>query len=477
MITNKTKCLLAGLLCLALWPTHAAAQGALTHGPMVGAVTDSSAKIWFRVKPGATVQIEYALDPDFDADPRLSGVVTTSASDDYTGEVTVTGLAANSLYYYRILVDGEDKTPTPQPQFKTFPTDANSVKIGILTDLRRRDPTRPAPAMKALSADNPDFVIVLGDWDHRNVFTLAEMREMHRETRGDEKVSGATFRDHILYKFPVAHVWDDHDYDGNNSDKTFEKKDKAVQAYDEYWPSYRRPNPQAGIWHKFSYGNLVEVFMLDVRSQRDLSTYKDSDFVGNGGSKTRDELRNDPCRSMLDGDECPENDPKGQKQWLKKGLLNSTAKWKIIASTVPWNPTTPKDDAWWDFKAEQEELLNFIANKNITGVMVVSGDIHTGGAIDDGTNAGIAEMNVPTTNMPSPAVTCQLHLPTQRLGCGDWSHGFTAKGAGYGFITLSPTSAVIEAKDESGNIVPRVTPAMLRLVPAMPWLKLLLLDH
>jgi len=433
----------------------------LTHGPMVGAVTDSAAKIWFRTESKTSVQVEYAADPDFDDDPMLSESMNTHFTYDLTATITLSDLASDTIYYYRILIDGVDQTPTPQPHFKTFPENATSVKIGILTDIGT-SLSQTAPAIESLFADNPDFVIVLGDWDHRNVSELKEMRIMHQETRGDETVSGATFRDNILYHFPVAHVWDDHDYANNNSDKTFTEKAAAIQAYDEYWPSYERPNAQAGIWHKFHYGDLVEVFMLDVRSQRDVNTYKDPDYEMNGGSKNRDELRNNPCRSLLDGDACPENRSTGQKQWLKEGLLHSTALWKVIASSVPWNPTTPKDDAWWDFKAEQDELLEFIHDNNIEGVMVVSGDIHIGGAIDNGVNAGIPEMNVPTTNIDREGNSCKLHKPFERsVDCGEWSEGFVSDGVGYGVITLSPTAALIEAKDEFGNAVSGVSPLSL----------------
>lgn len=439
-----------------------ATKACLTHGPMVGAMTDSSAKIWFRVEPQANIQVEYAPDLEFDEGLKRSEIISTSADNDYTGTVTLTGLTANTTYHYRILVEGEDQTPTPQPQFKTFPKSSparhnitTTVKIGVLTDFKT-DAEKNARAIQALSVEDPDFVIILGDLDHRNPKKLKKMREMHRETRGDEKVAGAILRDYILYKFPVAYVWDDHDFAYNNSDKTFERKKESIQAYDEYWPSYERPNPQAGIWHKFKYGNIVEVFMLDLRSQRDLDTYKDPRYIpDNEPGANRDELRNDPCRSMLDGDACLADyekgnpQPKGQKKWLKNSLKNSTAKWKIISSSVPWNPTTPKDDDWWDFKAEQEELLKFIRENKITGLIVISGDIHTGGAIDDGTHTYIPEMNVPTVNMVGPF--CSLHNPQQKIGCGEWSHGFTSKRTGYGFITLTSTSALLEVKDQRGN--------------------------
>lgn len=452
---------LASTICFStIFPgtgTFADTRSEHTYGPMVGAVTDSSAKIWFRVKPSADVQVEYDTVPGFDNAPLISGVVSTSKKKDYTGTVTLLNLAENTIYYYRIIIDGVPADFPSFAQFKTFPKDADSVTVGILTDLKKVSKKMPAPiapiGIEALSRENPDFVLVLGDWDHSNPLKRKDMRGMHRRTRGGT-IPGIIFRDHILHKFPVAHVWDDHDYGTNNSNKTFAGKKTAIRIYDEYWLSYSRPNRKAGIWHKFTYGNLVEVFMLDLRSQRDLDSYEDPSYTpGEEPNFSRDRIRNDPCRSMLDGDKCPEFKPKGQRNWFKKGLSKSTAKWKIVVSTVPWNPTVPKDDAWWDFRAEQNELLEFIRTNNITGIMIVSGDLHAGGAIDDGTNAGVPEMNVPITIEIGEGTTSSLHRPLQALGNGNWSHGFTSKGNGYGLITLSRNSALIEAKDEEGNVV------------------------
>lgn len=168
--------------------------------------------------------------------------------------------------------------------------------------------------------------------------------------------------------------------------------------------------------------------MLDLRYQRDPNSDTDN------GDK-----------SMLAGDLIT-ND---QKTWLKTNLLNSTATWKFLISTVPWNPTVCKDDAWGGgFRTEQQELLNFIVGNNITGVIFISGDIHTGGAIDNGSNARCPEMNVPHSNKAAAGDTCQL-------SCGQWECGrrtqcFTTAGDGYGIVTGSATEVMLKVKDAQG---------------------------
>lgn len=432
----------------------------LTYGPLVAAVTDNSAKIWFRVEPGAEVTIKYSIDPDFE-EPLSAGSLLTEAGNDFTGTIVLNGLLEDMTYYYRLFIDNEDITPPAGLTFKTFPKKADSAKFVFLADFAV-SPDKPAPSLNAVARENPDMVVLLGDIDHGNPQNLNEMRAMHRANRGDEKLSGQAFRDNILGNFPVAYVWDDHDYGGNNSDKNFSGRKQAIKAYNEYWPSYDRPRPEDGIWHKFSYGDLVEVFMLDLRSQRDPATYLDTAFVpDNERRANRDKLRYDTCRSLLDGNACPSGLPAGQKEWFKDSLFNSSARWKIVVTSVTWNPTTEKDEAWWDYKAEQLELMAYIRTQGISGVVFVSGDIHTGGAIDNGDNARFPELSVPDMNLGGPGTACRLHGPTSEKNCGDWSNGIVGGGSGFGLITATKDRLLMEAMDSTGQIVSGVNPLTL----------------
>jgi alkaline phosphatase D len=414
-------------------------QGA-THrvaGPMVGAVTPTSAKVWFRVEPSAAVQVEYDIDGQFDGDSVATQPLVTEIGHDYTGTIDVTGLAPDTSYFYRIVIDGEPGKA--RARLKTFPVKADSVKIALLTDLMGK---KDVPAFVPLADEDPDFVIVLGDWGHRNPSTVEKMRRMHLAFRTASSPSGVQFAELVLSRFPVAHVWDDHDFGENNADKTFAGRSSAIRAFDEYWPTYPRPNPDAGLWHRFTYGDLVEVFMLDLRSQRDPNCCA---------------LPSDPAKSMLDGD-ASDGAPKGQKTWLVDRLLASRAPWKILVSSVPWNPTNLKDDAWWSFSAERQELLDFIDRHRIGGVLVVSGDIHAGGAIDDGSNAGLPELNVPAANVEGEDTSCRARVPfpdgpRRLVSCGRWSEGFVPGGVGYGLVSLDRTRAALAAKNASGDLV------------------------
>lgn len=126
-------------------------------------------------------------------------------------------------------------------------------RFAVVSDLInvRKYPNVIAPVYSTISNENPAFVIQIDDFDHRNPTKLNAMRKMHRQVRGSQTASGRDFTDYIATKFPVFHVWDDHDYGMNNGDKTFSGKSDAIRAFKEYYPIPPLANPNASIWHKF----------------------------------------------------------------------------------------------------------------------------------------------------------------------------------------------------------------------------------
>jgi alkaline phosphatase D len=393
-----------------------------TDGPLVGGVTERSARIFVRTDVPALVQIEYSTLPDLN-DSEFSDTRYTDANRDYTTIIDLDNLEPQTIYYYRILVDGVSQQLETLPSFETFPRSHGPVsfRFAIVADVLNSlsYPEVPAPVYQQVAAADPKFVLQIGDFDHRNPQTLSGMRNMHRDVRGEYSIAGHDFLEQIASRFPVFHTWDDHDYGVNNGDKNWVGRSDALQAFDEYYPTPERPN-SAGIWYKFSYANC-EFFMLDVRSQRDPDTDPDG-----------------PEKSMLDGD----NILNGQKQWLLDGLLASNARWKFLVSGVPFNPTSKPDDGWSAFETERSEIMRFIVDNDIEGVILVSGDLHSGGAIDLGDHSGYPEISVPHTN---------LAVSTPASGIvGDWSGGFipgTEITGGATLITVMGRQDSVELRD------------------------------
>jgi hypothetical protein len=221
---------------------------------------------------------------------------------------------------------------------------------------------------------------------------------------------------------PIAHQWDDHDAGGNNIDLTYPRWYMAQRVFQEYVPTYALPSVSIGIWQQFSHGH-ADFFILDCRSHRNPET--DPDPQG---------------KSMLDGRHLG---ARGQLEWFKTSLRESTAKWKIVFSSVPTNPTCKPNDSWGAYQSEWNGLRSFIETNGIQNVVFISGDAHLG-AIDNGNASGFPELSVPQPNGQS--------------GCpsgpeGTWSEGFVGGLCrGYGLVSVrtNPDRLVLEVKDENG---------------------------
>lgn len=398
----------------------------ITHGPLVGGVTESSVDIMARTNQATSLQVKYDIDVDV-SDGLLSGSVPTVPASDFTGHILLSGLSPDTLYYYQFV----GVSDTTLYQFKTFPlpVDTQPFIFNVVVDLKFST-TTPAPVYTQLATDSPAFVLQIGDFDHQNPAvsgaTVTNWRTVIKRVIRDS-VAGTTFHQEIGSRFPLVHIWDDHDYCKNESDKRCPYKPFAWQSYDEFYPHYNIPSPSAGRWHSFTYGALAEFFVLDLRSQRDPNLDPDG-----------------PEHSILDGDNLGMS---GQKQWLFDSLLASTRPWKFIISSSTFNPLVKERDTWGNFLTEQNELLTFIATNNIIGVILLSGDIHSGGAI--GTNP-LPEMSIPHTNMGNNTCT------TLTGSCGVWSIGVIDPdpviGGGYGRITVTTGGVLLEAVGQDGTI-------------------------
>jgi alkaline phosphatase D len=340
----------------------------LSHGPLVGAVTESSAIVWLRTDGPAAVQVHYgpsaAEELSFE-----SGVFETSAKRDYTTRVPLQDLVPSTDYSYNILVNGQAQLTAPYPHFKTFPPPGANVafKFGILNDFGSNGSSQPAlpapvPTFDSLDAERPDFVIIGGDFGHHNYDTLADKRRQFQELYSLDSPAAPldSFVSKVLRAYPLAHMWDDHDYGLNNGDKNYRFKRRSRRVLEEYFPVYAL-GPQ-GDWQSFRYGN-ADFFMLDSRSERD--PYRDPDNA---------------AKSMLDGSA---RGAAGQLEWLKRGLVESTARWKFIISPVVFNRTHTKPDSWYNFQTERTRLVLFVRRHAISGVIFISGDSHIG-ALDNG---------------------------------------------------------------------------------------------
>lgn len=415
----------------------ASTQPYLTHGPVTGNVDFNSATVFIRTNISSTVKLKYSTNSQFTT-YLVSSAATTTLTDDFSTKINLDSLSPSTTYYLDVLVNDTPQLTTPYPYFKTFPSESESadLKIVHLTDFCciRRYKLSPTNTFVNAGLENPDVVLIGGDFDHRNPSgtdqndARVQKRDMFKDLYSP--VTSTTFVNSILRHYPLAHMWDDHDYATNNSDKTYLYKSISLEVLNEFFPTYA--TSPYGDWQKFRIAQ-AEFFLLDSRSQRDPKKKPDN-----------------ADKSMLDGDNLG---VKGQLEWLKQGLLNSTATWKFIVSPVVFNPTTSKNDSWAGYLTERAQIVNFANQNNIKNILVISGDLH-GGGIDNGNNSDFPEMLVPQSNLPSGTdISCFT-----ALNIGKWSQGIYGSDTlsacqGYGVIEVltNPDRVVLKVKDSNGE--------------------------
>jgi phosphodiesterase/alkaline phosphatase D-like protein len=215
----------------------------------------------------------------------------------------------------------------------------------------------------------------------------------------------------LFLNVPIAYVWDDHDFGGNDSSAVADSRFASRDVYGDYVPHY--PLQQAGpvaISQAFTLGR-VRFILLDTRSAR-----------------TPDDMPDGPDKTMLGS---------AQVEWFKRELLRADGQYPLIVvvSSVPWiSQATEGADDWGGFATERREIANFISSNGIDGVVLFGGDAHML-AIDDGANSDYSDEG-------------QAALPVFQAGAldrrgtakgGPYSEGEYPGGGQFGVMTVTDT--------------------------------------
>jgi len=103
----------------------------LVHGPMLGAMTDTSVRIWVRCAAEMPVEVMASANPDMSSAVK-SPVVKANASRDFTAIAELTGLKADTTYHYQVLLDGKPVKIGQAPAFRTFPAKGSKTKFQVV---------------------------------------------------------------------------------------------------------------------------------------------------------------------------------------------------------------------------------------------------------------------------------------------------------------------------------------------------------
>lgn len=308
----------------------------ISLGYTSGEATSDSAIVWLRAAPGSRAVVQYGKDPalaNFASTPEFA----VREHADFTAQTILRALEPSSTYYYRAQLVG--RRPGPIARFKTAPRADDAAKVSFCFSGDTRETYKPFTIMDAVRAQQPDFFLHLGDTIYADragtARTLEQFWAKYRANRDD----AATQRCFLETSYYV--IWDDHEV-ANDYLPGHPLAPIGRQAFLDYWPVQRFAGEAQRIYRSFRWGQAVELFLLDTRQYRD------------------------PAQGTMLG--------RQQKEWLFDNLAAAKSLFKFVGTSVPMSGGG--SDRWDGYPKERSELLNYIRDKKITGVVFLSADLH-----------------------------------------------------------------------------------------------------
>jgi alkaline phosphatase D len=262
-------------------------------------------------------------------------------------KMTITGLQPNTLYYYAVQSGGvTDNSAEDVGRFRTPAAGAFSYAF----TLGACAVSSNHQVYTLMKNKAPLFHLSTGDFHYANPNSGTNLN-VHRLPYEQNMLSQPPSRAFFLGT-PVAYVWDDHDYCGNDSYGASAGRTNARRAYREYVPHYplAAGSGDVPIYQAFTVGR-VRFILSDLRSER----------------------------------ASPNMMSTTQKTWFKNQCLAARDNNLIIAWVTGVSFGGNQADNWGGFQAERTELSNFFRDNNIRNLFILSGDAHMV-AIDNGTN-------------------------------------------------------------------------------------------
>ncbi|MCA0929784.1 alkaline phosphatase D family protein [Ruegeria profundi] len=389
--------------------SRASARPVFTHGVQSGDVDTTTGMIWTRTDRPARVMMEVSATESF-ADARKLAPIDAIPNRDFAVKRLIEGLPSGQDIFYRfVAADLSEINVLSEPitgQFRTAPTSRRNIRFVWSGDTAGQGWGIDDDGMRTYATmlqHRPDFFIHSGDtiyadnpmqdevekdgqliWKNTTLIeekrkvaeTLPEFRAQWKYNMMDQHVRA------MNAVCPTFFQWDDHEVVNNWSgskdlteDERYTEKSvhvlqsRASRAFHEMTPLRFTPAEPGRVYRKISYGPMLDVFFLDLRSYR-----------GPNGPSMEAEITD---HSRILGAE--------QLDWLKRALSTSQATWKVIASDMPvglivWDRW--KGQKWVEAisngdngppkgrELEIADLLRFIKAESIVNTVWVTADVH-----------------------------------------------------------------------------------------------------
>jgi alkaline phosphatase D len=378
-----------------------------------GDVKDRTAVIWAKASGPGMMHVEYDRKPDFSS-PKHRSVGPATEDNDFTMHLRLEKLKRGVPYYYRVWFGGCDPGPSKTGGFRAVPHPDVSARVTwtLGADVGGQNFCRRVgigyqffTSMKNL---NPDFYLANGDNIYADLACTNPGPTPDWINVPGPPIGTANTKVDWTNTAQIREIflnW----YHYNWDDEHFKAFTAAVSNYSQwddhevindfglpwtYWQpaSISRPgypnlvreglkwfrqyspiDPTTTMYRSVKWGKDVEFFLLDNRSYR-----------------SRNDLIDSPenAKTMLGAD---------QLAWLKSGVVNSTAIWKIIVNTSPLSTRvtaagiTPAagEDAWCSgdstlptgFERELHDIMLAFDNASVKNVVWQGTDVHQAFAI------------------------------------------------------------------------------------------------
>jgi len=220
-----------------------------------------------------------------------------------------------------------------------------------------------------IASANPQLFLMIGDnvygdngWDADA--GLESLRKAYALQASHPEFAG--FR----AKFPMMATWDDHDFGLNDAGGSFPMRQWGEELFETFWGSSDTVRARPGVYESTitgPEGKRVQVIMLDTR-------YFRSDLKRMAWSKDRP-----PLGGYLP-DATASKTVLGTEQWAwLKQELAKPADVRVVVSSTQVITQAHQFEGWTNFPAERAKLLDLLAGRAASGLVILSGDRHSAG--------------------------------------------------------------------------------------------------
>lgn len=217
------------------------------------------------------------------------------------------------------------------------------------------------PIWDRVNAWGPELFIFLGDNIYGDTEDMAVLQAKYQQL-----AAKPGFRA-LRRQAEVIATWDDHDYGVNDGGSEYPMKEESAAIFLDFWgvPADHPRRSHAGIYGSYVFGpegRRVQVILPDNRSFRTPLL----GFSVEPQDKGQYLVNPDPTATMLGA---------AQWDWLE-AELRRPADLRILASSTQVLADAPGYEAWINFQADHQRLLDLIDFAQVENLLIISGDTH-----------------------------------------------------------------------------------------------------